>query len=153
MEKSKFMSAAIVISLMTCAMGVFAQADSSNVPPLRGNPIVKLPLQERETPVVNNITNVTQNVTQQLISSGMDGAYTSTSGWNGGGAGTYAAQSYASCGGGKVVSGGGECTDFASSWTRLQSSFPSGNGWVAVCAAAADNGGAVYAQAFVVCVP
>jgi hypothetical protein len=95
----------VVVSASAVLFGssAMSQSDSSNVPALRGTPIVPLRLQQRETPVVNNITQVTQ------VSSGMDGAYQSQSS-NGG----YSiAAAYASCGGGKVVSGGVSCGGFA----------------------------------------
>lgn len=152
--KKTMAAAALALTGLLPIGQAFAQADSTTGNgALNWRALVPLYSQERETPVVNNTTQVTQNVTQQLISSGMDGAYTNTSGWNGGGAGTWEVASYASCNGGKVVSGGGQCTDFTTSWSRLKSSYPSGNGWVAVCAADGASNGAIYAAAEVVCVP
>ena len=105
---------------------------------LTGNPIVTLQHQERETPTVNNITQVTN--------AAMTGAYISSAG-NGGWSITDA---YASCGGGAVVSGGVSC----GSNSVVLVSEPSGNGWYGVCSRTAGNeNGPTTIQTTAVCVP
>ena len=148
MKKIYFCAAAFCLSVLSTTSS-FAQFDDSSTGyrALNGRAEIPLNNQQRETPVVNNITQVTQ------VSSGMEGSYAQSSGWNGGGNGTWIAVSSASCGGGKVVSGGGQCNDFVSSWARIQQSYQSGNSWVLVCAAGAAGEGAIYSNAQVVCVP
>lgn len=62
----KLKVATMVLGLVLSGVA-FAQADSSDVPPLRGAPrVLPLAMQERETPVVNNVTNTTNQITQQI---------------------------------------------------------------------------------------
>lgn len=94
--------------------------DSTNVTILRGVPIVRLVNQERETPVINNITQVTQVVqpnTYQTASSG--GGFSSSA-------------AYASCGGSTLLSGGVTC-DSPAQTTSVTYTQPSGNGWYGSC--------------------
>lgn len=142
-SKVKLTALATIAILACCAFSLqaTAQADStSGNKALRGRPVVPLQNQERETPVTNNITQVTQ------VSSGMDGAYSSQSA-NGG---YSVASAYASCGGGKVVSGGVSCGGYA----VAIASEPNGNGWYGVCSRTAGNeNGYVSISTTAICVP
>lgn len=65
LPRKTLLSTALAALIATAALSggqALAQDDSSSGYSLRGVPIVRLINQERETPVVNNITNVTQQV-------------------------------------------------------------------------------------------
>lgn len=113
--------------------------DSTDVTVLRGIPIVRLVNQERETPVVNNITNVTQQVTQ-VVQPNTYEVSNGSGGWN------VAAVSV-DCGGGKMLSGGGNCS--GPGLTALTISQPNGNGWYARCDGVNDGG--VGVSVYAVC--
>jgi hypothetical protein len=133
-KKSVF---AILFVASCVSLQAFAQADStSGNKALRGRPVLPLQNQERETPVTNNITQVTQviqpNITQVSAS----------------GSGFRFGHAYASCGGGTVVGGGGYC-DAANGYASMPTSQPNGNGWQVVCDA--FQGGNVTAVAVATC--
>ena len=143
MKKSTIYAATILsLTLIGTAL---AQVDSGGVPPLRGNPrLLPLALQERETPVVNNTTQVTQNVTQQVTQVVQPNTY-QVSGY---GSGPTTAQAWANCGGGTLLGGGGSCTDY-SGLVAVGSSEPSGNSWVTGCQSLNYN--QVYAASYAIC--
>jgi hypothetical protein len=100
--------------------------------------VVPLYAQERETPVVNNITQVTQTIQPDTYVA------------SGGGSGYNAAAASADCGGGGVMlSGGGSCEN-GQGLVAVASSQPNGNGWYLVCGAGFQDG-PVNATAYAVC--
>lgn len=126
-------------STIFCSSAI-SQSDSSNVPALRGTPIVPLRLQQRETPVVNNITNTTNQVTQVV--------QPNTYQVSGSASGPTTAQAFANCGGGTLLGGGGSCTDYQG-LVAVGSSEPSGNSWAVGCQSLNYN--YVFATAYAVC--
>lgn len=148
MKKLNYLTAAAsAVLALTFASSVYSQADSGSVPPLRGTPrILPLSMQERETPVVNNTTQVTQNVTQQVTQTIQPDTYIAS----GGGNGYNAAAASADCGGGGVMlSGGGSCENGVG-LVAVAASQPNGNGWYLSCGAGFQNG-TVFATAYAVC--
>lgn len=138
MKKSKLIYTVIAAALLAGAIGASAQSDSSNVPALRGNPVVGLTLQERETPMINYITQVTQTIQPNTYVA------------SGGGSGYNSAGASADCGGGGVMlSGGGSCTN-GQGLVAVASSQPNGNGWYLSCGAGFQDG-PVNATAYAVC--
>lgn len=136
----KLIYTAAVLSSIVCG-SVFAQADSSDVPPLRGTPrVLPLAMQERETPVTNNITNTTQQITQVV--------QPNTYQVSGNGSGPTTAAAWANCGGGTLLGGGGSCND-GQGLVAVGSSQPSGNSWVIGCQSLNYN--YVWATAYAVC--
>lgn len=145
MKKSTIYAATILsLTLIGTAL---AQVDSGGVPPLRGNPrLLPLALQERETPVVNNTTQVTQNVTQQITQTIQPDTYVAS----GGGSGYNSAAASADCGdGGVMLSGGGSCEN-GQGLVAVAASQPNGNGWYLSCGAGFQDG-PVNATAYAVC--
>lgn len=133
---------AIATFALFAPINSFAQADSTNTVRLTGVPIVKLRNQERETPVTNNITNTTNQITQTI----QPDTYVAS----GGGSGYNSAGASADCGGGGVVlSGGGSCTN-GQGLVAIASSQPNGNGWYVSCGAGFQDG-PVNATAYAVC--
>lgn len=132
-----------VFSGLICASGFliasasFAQADStSGNRALQGRGIVLLQNQERETPVVNNLTQVTQVVQPNIGTT------------YGTGDGIRFANAYADCGNGTLLGGGGVC-QAADGYASMPTSQPNGNGWQVICDA--FQGGYVVAQATAKC--
>ncbi len=126
MKKLSYLTAAAsAVLALTFTSSVHSQADSGSVPPLRGTPrILPLSMQERETPVTNNITNTTNQITQVV----QPNTYQAS----GSGSGQTNAQAVASCGGGTLLGGGGSCND-GFGLVAVASSEPSGNSWVIGC--------------------
>jgi hypothetical protein len=138
---SKIAFTAAAISLAAYASYATAQADSTTGSrALQGRPIVSLQNQERETPVINNTTQVTQQITQVI--------QPSISTASGSGSGFRFANAYASCGGGTLVGGGGSC-QAANGYASMPTSQPNGNGWQVICDA--FQGGNVDAYAWATC--
>lgn len=142
MKKSSILKtgAAIAAFALFTPINSFAQADSTNTVRLSGVPIVKLRNQERETPVTNNITNTTNQVTQVV--------QPNTYQVSGAGSGPTTAAAWANCGGGTLLGGGGSCTDNLG-LVAVGSSEPSGNSWVIGCQSLNYN--YVFATAYAVC--
>lgn len=132
--------AAIAAFALFAPINSSAQADSTNTVRLTGVPIVKLRNQERETPVTNNITNTTNQVTQVV--------QPNTYQVSGSGQGPTTAAAWANCGGGTLLGGGGSCTD-NQGLVAVGSSEPSGNSWVIGCQSLNYNW--VFATAYAVC--
>lgn len=136
----KIIYTAAALSSIVCG-AAFAQADSSDVPPLRGTPrVLPLAMQERETPVTNNITNTTQQITQVIqpnISTASGSAY-----------GFRFATAWANCGGATLVGGGGSCSA-DNGFAAMPTSQPNGNSWMVVCDA--FQGGNVSANSWATC--
>lgn len=143
MKKSSIYVATILsLTLIGTAL---AQVDSGGVPPLRGNPrLLPLALQERETPVVNNTTQVTQNVTQQVTQVVQPNTFQTS----GSGSGQTTASAQADCNGGTLLGGGGSCSD-GQGLVAVAVSQPNGNSWVVGCQSLNYN--VVYANAYAVC--
>ena len=118
---SKHLLTALALVMSSAA---FAQADSGDVPPLRGNPrVLPLSMQERETPVVNNTT--VQQITQTM------NTYSQTSsGWSGG----QVSDAYASCGSNKLLSGATGCNGNGG-FAGVMANHQNGNGWYGSCSA------------------
>lgn len=136
----KLIYTAAVLSSIVCG-SVFAQADSSDVPPLRGTPrVLPLAMQERETPVTNNITNTTNQVTQ-VIQPNITTA-------SGSGYGFRFATAWANCSGATLVGGGGSC-NADNGFAAMPTSQPNGNSWMVVCDA--FQGGNVSASSWATC--
>lgn len=106
----------------------------------RGTPQIPLKYQERETPVVNNVTNTTNQITQVVQPN-----ITTSSG---SGDGIRFANAYAGCGSAVMVGGGGTC-EAADGYASMPTSQPNGNGWQVVCDA--FNGGYVIARVWATC--
>ncbi len=142
MKKSNILKAgaAIAAFALFAPINSSAQADSTNTVRLTGVPIVKLRNQERETPVTNNITNTTNQVTQVV--------QPNTYQTSGSGSGQTTASAYAGCGGGTLLGGGGSCND-GQGLVAVANSQPNGNGWSVGCQSLNYN--VVYANAFAVC--
>lgn len=141
MKNSKLVLSLAVATLLMTAGSSFAQQDSGDVPPLRGTPsVLPLSMQERETPVTNNITNTTNQITQVV--------QPNTYRVSGSGTGPTTASAWANCGGGTLLSGGGSCTDFTG-LVAVGSSEPSGNAWVIGCQSL--NYRQVFATAYAIC--
>lgn len=132
--------AAIATFVLIAPINSSAQSDSTNTVRLTGVPIVKLRNQERETPVTNNITNTTNQITQVV--------QPNTYQVSGSGSGPTTAQAWANCGGGTLLGGGGSCTDYTG-LVAVGSSEPSGNSWVVGCQSLNYN--QVYANAYAIC--
>lgn len=100
MKKLTYLTAAAsAILALTFTSSVYSQADSGSVPPLRGTPrILPLAMQERESPVINNITNTTTNVTQQIGGADLVGSTSLDVSNTGCGFGEGTAQWMLSCG-------------------------------------------------------
>ena len=109
--------------LLTSA--AFAQADSTTGNrALTGRGIVPLANQERETPVVNHNSYITQTV-------GLSGRVFQVGGWD-----------WATCpGGSTLISGGGYCS------TAIEASERSGNSWHIKC----DSGSSSSQNVFAMC--
>ena len=136
MKKSKLIYTVIAAALLAGAIGASAQSDSSNVPQLRGNPVVSLTLQERETPVINHVYPITRVAPSTTIR-------------NGSASGVTTAQAWANCNAGEtVLGGGGSCND-NSGLVAVAGSSPSGSSWVIGCQSL--NYRTVYATAYAVC--
>jgi hypothetical protein len=132
----KYIYTPVILSFIISS-SVFAQADSSDVQPLRGRPRpLPLALQERETPV----TNITNQVTQVV--------QPNTYQVNGTGSGQTTATAQADCGGGKLLGGGGTCQD-NQGLVAVAGSSPSGNSWVIGCQSL--NYKPVFATATAIC--
>ena len=140
MKSVKLRTACLVVASASAVLfgsSAMSQSDSSNVPALRGTPIVPLRLQQRETPVVNNITQVTQVVQPNTYQT------------SGSGSGQTTASAYAGCGGGgTLLGGGGSCND-GQGLVAVAVSQPNGNGWSVGCQSLNYN--VVYADAYAVC--
>ncbi len=137
----KLIYSAAVLSSIVCG-SVFAQADSSDVPPLRGTPrVLPLAMQERETPVTNNITNTTQQITQ-VIQSTISTASGSASGLR-------FATAWANCSPGTTLVGGGGSCSAGNGYAAMPTSQPNGNSWMVVCDA--FQGGFVNASSWATC--
>jgi hypothetical protein len=134
---------AIATFALFAPINSFAQADSTNTVRLTGVPIVKLRNQERETPVTNNITNTTNQITQVVQPNTYQVANSS--------AGNPVAAASVSCGGGTLLGGGGTCNDNITAWSTVSQSYPSGNSWVVQCASENTNPRWVFATAYAVC--
>lgn len=137
-----YTAAASAVLALTFTSSVYSQADSGSVPPLRGTPrILPLSMQERETPVTNNITNTTNQITQRVQPDTYQVAA------SGGGIGTSAAA--VGCGADSLVGGGGSCYDGAG-LVAVGSSIPyGGNGWYVGCQSL--NGQPITATVYAVC--
>ncbi len=142
MKKLSYLTAAAsAVLALTFTSSVYSQADSGSVPPLRGTPrILPLSMQERETPVTNNITNTTQQITQ-VIQPNITTA-------SGSGYGFRFATAWANCGGATLVGGGGSC-NADNGFAAMPTSQPNGNSWMVVCDA--FQGGNVSASAWATC--
>lgn len=140
----------VAAGLAVLAASAYAQFHDSSIGTnaLRGVPTVPqkyLPAQP--TPIVNTYTTqqITQNVTQQVTQVVQPSTYIASgagSGWN-------AADAYADCGGGTMLSGGGSCTN-GIGLVSVSASQPNGNGWYIACGAGFQNA-PVYATAYAVC--
>lgn len=141
MKSIKLRTACLVVASASAVLfgsSAMSQSDSSNVPALRGTPIVPLRLQQRETPVVNNITQVTQIISpttyQNSGSAGGIGLATAAVGCNGSDS---------------LVGGGGSCSDGAG-LVAIASSVPyTSNGWYIGCQSL--NGNPLTATVYAVC--
>lgn len=146
-----------VFAMVLMAAGVAANAQGTYYPPnvcgqgqddstcgngaLNGyTPKIPLKYQERETPVVNNVTNTTNQITQVVQPN-----ITTSSG---SGDGIRFANAYAGCGSAVMVGGGGTC-EAADGYASMPTSQPNGNGWQVVCDA--FNGGYVIARVWATC--
>lgn len=131
-------SVILLITVAFASISAYAQfADSSaGRNALRGNPVIDqkyLPAQP--TPIVNNITQVTQVIQPSVsVSEGI-------------GDGIRFANAYADCGG-VLLGGGGSCTA-ADGYASMPTSQPNGNGWQVICDA--FQGGYVVARAWATC--
>lgn len=105
---------------------------------LSGRGIIPLKNQERETPVTNNITEVTQVVQPNTFVA------------SGSGLGYNSAQAYAACGGGNVLLGGGGSCSNGQGLVSIATSQPNGNGWLIACGAGFQDG-MVQATAYATC--
>lgn len=117
----------------------FSQCDSSCTVPLRGTPKVKLKnqeLQDMGSPIINNISNVTQVV--------QPNTYQAT----GTGSGQTTATAQADCGNGTLLGGGGTCQD-NQGLVAVAGSSPVGNSWVIGCQSL--NYKPVFATATAIC--
>jgi hypothetical protein len=138
MKTQKFKKLAL-IGFAIVAVSAYAQFQDSTTGTnaLRGVPVIQqkyLPAQP--TPVVNNITQVTQVVQPNTYQA------------SGSGEGNTTAAAWANCGGGTLLGGGGSCTDNLG-LVAVGSSEPSGNSWVVGCQSLNYN--YVYATAYAVC--
>ena len=143
MKSMKLRTACLVVvsaSAVLFGSSAMSQSDSSNVPALRGTPIVPLRLQQRETPVVNNITNTTNQITQ-VIQPSITTAAGSASGFR-------FATAWANCGGATLVGGGGSC-NADNGYAAMPTSQPNGNSWQVICDA--FQGGNVTANSWATC--
>jgi hypothetical protein len=141
----------VATGLLMTSVSPLAQTQTCNAtgtcghvsaPRMTGSFVVPLVNQERETPVVNNITNVTQQVTQVVpFTTYAVLAY---------GAGNTSSAAYASCGGGKLVSGGVTCSDYSGAHAAPRISEPSGNGWYAACHSI-SSGTTVHTKVTAIC--
>jgi hypothetical protein len=141
----------VATGLLMTSVSPLAQTQTCNAtgtcghvsaPRMTGSFVVPLVNQERETPVVNNITNVTQQVTQVVPFN----TYLALAS----GGGTTSSAAYADCGGGKLVSGGVECRDGSGAHVAPRISRPNGNGWYAACHSI-FAGGAVSTNVTAIC--
>jgi len=139
---AKYLSLVGVCGFALTSAPLHAQFDDSTAGSraLAGRGIIPLKNQERETPVTNNITNTTNQITQVV--------QPNTYQVSGYGQGPTTAQAWANCGGGTLLGGGGSCTD-NSGLVAVGSSEPSGNSWVIGCQSL--NYRQVYATAYAVC--
>lgn len=144
-------SAVVCLVMASC----FAQAQVTNPcdstcgnGAMNWRAITPLYAQERETPVVNNITNTTQNVTQQVTQQVTQVVQPNTYQANGSGSGWRQASAYADCGGSTLLGGGGSCSA-PEGFTVLATSQPQGNGWIVTCDTTKDQMN--YASAYAVC--
>ena len=142
MKKSNILKtgAAIAAFALFAPINSSAQADSTNTVRLTGVPVVKLRNQERETPLTNNITNTTQQVTQVI-----QPTITTASG---SASGLRFATAWANCGGATLVGGGGSCSA-GNGYAAMPTSQPNGNSWMVVCDA--FQGGFVTASSWATC--
>lgn len=123
-----------------CGIG---QDDSTCGTPLRGTPKIPLKyqeLQEMGSPVINNITNTTQQITQVV--------QPNTFKVSGTGSGQTTATAQADCGGGTILGGGGTCND-DQGLVAVAGSSPVGNSWVIGCQSL--NYKPVFATATAIC--
>jgi len=140
MKKFLVQKSVFALLLVTATGAVFAQADSGDIPPLRGTPN-RLPLSMQElqpmgSPITNNISNITQVVQPNTFQR------------SGSGSGQTTANAYASCAGGTLLGGGGSCSD-GQGLVAVAVSQPNGNGWSVGCQSLNYN--VVYANAYAVC--
>lgn len=143
--KKSIIAATVALPGLLSIGQAFAQADSTTGNgALNWRAIIPLYAQERETPVVNTTTQVTQNVTQQVTQVVQPNTYQVS----GAGSGPTTAQAWANCGGGTLLGGGGSCTDNLG-LVAVGSSEPSGNSWVIGCQSLNYN--YVFATAYAVC--
>ena len=152
----KFLVQRSVFAMVLMATGVAAYAQGTYYPPTicgrgfddstcgngagRGTPQIPLKYQERETPVVNNVTNTTQQVIQIV--------QPNTFQVSGSGAGQTTATAQADCGGGTLLGGGGTCSD-GQGLVAVAGSSPVGNSWVIGCQSL--NYKPVFATANAIC--
>lgn len=143
MKKSNILKtgAAIAAFALFAPINSSAQADSTNTVRLTGVPVVKLRNQERETPVTNNITNTTQQVTQ-VIQPTITTASGSASGFR-------FATAWANCSPGTTLVGGGGSCSADNGYAAMPTSQPNGNSWLVICDA--FQGGNVTANSWATC--
>lgn len=137
LAKNIFFGLIVTTSIVTTS--AFAQADSTDVKPLRGHPILPLKYQELQpmgSPITNNISNITQVVQPNTYQV------------SGTGAGQTTATAQADCGGGTLLGGGGTCSD-GQGLVAVAGSSPVGNSWVIGCQSL--NYKPVFATATAIC--
>jgi|GEM_PF-4467932 len=140
MKKFLVQKSVFCLMLVAAAGGVWAQADSGDIPPLRGTPN-RLPLAMQELQIippanVNNITNVTQVVQPNVTTAA------------GSASGFRFATAWANCGGATLLGGGGSCRA-DNGYAAMPTSQPNGNNWQVTCDA--FQGGNVVASAWATC--
>lgn len=130
----------LVFGLALLGASAYAQFQDSSAGTnaLRGVPVIQQKyLPPPPTPVVNNITQVTQVVQPNTYPA------------SGSGSGYNSATAYADCGSGKVLGGGGTCSN-GQGLVAISISEQNGNGWSIACGAGFQNG-RVDATASAVC--
>lgn len=135
-------SIAAICAFALTSAPLHAQFDDSTAGSraLSGRGIVPLKNQERETPVTNNITNTTNQITQVI-----QPIITTESG---SASGLRFATAWANCGGAKLVGGGGSCSA-DNGYAAMPTSQPNGNSWQVICDA--FQGGFVTANSWATC--
>ena len=136
----KIVLTGLTAGLAIIAASAYAQFHDSSIGTnaLRGNPVIQqkyLPAQP--TPIVNNVTNVTQ-VVQPNVTTASGSSY-----------GYRFATAWANCGGGQTLLGGGGSCSADNGYAAMPTSQPNGNSWQVICDA--FQGGNVAASAWSTC--
>lgn len=139
----KYASIAAICAFTLTTTPLHAQFDDSSAGSraLTGRGIIPLKNQERETPVTNNITNTTQQITQ-VIQPTITKATGSASGFR-------FATAWANCSPGTTLVGGGGSCSADNGYAAMPTSQPNDNSWQVICDA--FQGGNVTANAWATC--